>query len=441
MMMNHAVKYLIPIIILFASLFFTMHAHADDSEYDFDVSEFEKKPYDIGGLAGLTPGLMFTDQEAALYRLKYFRDGDLPDFMGMFDLELMLEGSYRSGNGTLNGRVDSFLDYDGLEWDYLVVVQEAFLSVQDSPAFVVNAGKKVMKWGKGYAFNPVAFLDRPKDPNDPELTLEGFYVVQFDYIRSFQGPLTTLAITPVFVPILGTMNEELGDGDGANVALKLYFLLWDTDIDLMAMAGMSTAPRYGLDISRNIISNLEVHGEVAFRHDEKKTVLTSNDEIENRKQNAVSTLVGLRYLAPFNTTFILDYYFNQLGYDNEQTREFYSFVENAYHIYETTENDKPMKLAGKASKGGYGKPYFMRNYGYLRISHPEPFDVVYLSLALTGMVNIDDGSFSAFPEVGYAGVKNFEFRFKAGALYGPPESEFGEKVSDYRAEFRMRYFF
>jgi hypothetical protein len=33
---------------------------------------------------------------------------------------------------------------------------------------VLDAGKKVVKWGKGYAWNPVAFVDRPKNPEDPE---------------------------------------------------------------------------------------------------------------------------------------------------------------------------------------------------------------------------------------------------------------------------------
>ncbi len=440
-MTKHAINNIISVFILLLLFAFSFPAQAEESQYDFDMSEFEKKPYEFGGLAGLTPALILPDQEAASYRLKYFQDGDLPNLMNLLDLELMLEGSYRSGNAALKGRVDSFMDYDGLEWDHRIVVQEAFLSVQDSPAFVVNAGKKVMKWGKGYAFNPVAFLDRPKDPNDPELTMEGFYVAHFDFIRSFPGALATLAVTPVFVPILGTANEELGDENGPNAALKLYVLLWDTDIDLMGMAGVSVKPRFGLDISRNILPNLEVHGEGAFRHDEEKALLTSSGELKNEKHDVVSSLVGVRYLAPTNTTFIIEYYFNQSGYSKEQTETYYSFAQDAYQIYGESENENPIKMAGKASKSGYGRPYHMRHYAYARITHPEPLDIVYLSLAFTGMINIDDGSFSAFPEMGYAGVENFEFRLKAGATYGPPESEFGEKTSDFKADLRMRYFF
>ena len=56
-------------------------------------------------------------------------------------------------------------DFKG--WDEDTRLFEAYLSVKPSPAFIVEAGKKVMKWGKGYAWNPVSFIDRPKNPEDP----------------------------------------------------------------------------------------------------------------------------------------------------------------------------------------------------------------------------------------------------------------------------------
>lgn len=47
-----------------------------------------------------------------------------------------------------------------------------------------------MRWGKGYAWNPVGFVERPKDPNDPELAREGYWMASADYIVNFTGPLT-----------------------------------------------------------------------------------------------------------------------------------------------------------------------------------------------------------------------------------------------------------
>ena len=136
--------------------------------------------------------------------------------------------------------------------------------MKPSSSLTLEAGKKTLKWGKGYAWNPVAFIDRPKNPDDPDLALEGFTVVTADYTRSFAGPLKTLSLTPVFLPVADQVNEDFGDRYYLNFAGKLYFLLYDTDIDLVFLSGGSKPPRWGLDFSRNITTNLEVHGEWAW---------------------------------------------------------------------------------------------------------------------------------------------------------------------------------
>ncbi len=61
-----------------------------------------------------------------------------------------------------------------------------------------------------------------------------------------------------------------GQINGLNFAGKLYLLLYDTDIDLMAMTGESKTNRVGMDFSRNITTNLEIHGEFAFINNQKK---------------------------------------------------------------------------------------------------------------------------------------------------------------------------
>ena len=120
-------------------------------------------------------------------------------------------------------------------------------------------------------------MDRPKDPDDPELALEGFVIASADYIRSFSsGPLKTFSFTPVILPSYGDMNDDFGETDHVNFAAKAYFLLYDTDIDLMFLTGGSKTPRYGFDFSRNIGTNLEVHGEFAFIRNFTKPLVDAN---------------------------------------------------------------------------------------------------------------------------------------------------------------------
>jgi hypothetical protein len=45
-------------------------------------------------------------------------------------------------------------------------------------------GKKSLRWGTGYAWNPVAFFDRPKDPDAPKLNLEGFILASASLIMN-----------------------------------------------------------------------------------------------------------------------------------------------------------------------------------------------------------------------------------------------------------------
>ena len=144
---------------------------------------------------------------------------------------------------------------------------EGFLSLNPSSSWKIDAGKKTFKWGKGYAWNPVAFIDRPKDPDDPEVGMEGFFALSADYTKSFDGPLKTVSFTPVLQPVYDHINAEFGKKDYLNLAGKLYLLLYDTDIDLIFLTGGSRTTRYGADFSRNMGTNWEIHGEIAYIKD------------------------------------------------------------------------------------------------------------------------------------------------------------------------------
>ena len=82
-----------------------------------------------------------------------------------------------------------------------------------------------------------------------------------------------------------------------------------------------------------------------------------------------------------------------------------------------------------------------RSYLYLRVSQKEPFDIVYWTPAVTGIVNTEDKSYSITPEISYTGITNIELRLRAMVLAGNRLSEFGEKQNDFRIELMARYYF
>ena len=265
--------------------FFPFPALSED-EYTFDLSEIEneieKKPYSFGGFLEFKPVLFGLDRDSAFYKIK-LHDKDEGSTLEQYNSRLRLEGSCHRGIAGLFFRADGSLWYGYEGWDGDITLLEGYLALKPNPGFALEAGKKVLLWGKGYAFNTVNFVSRSKDADDPTEPVEGYYLAVADWIKSFGGPLKTLAFTPVILPVAKSINDSFGEPDHINFAAKLYGLLWDTDIDLLFFTGKSRSTRYGLDFARNIISNVAVHGEFAWLPGFDKKSIDSEGNSPHRK--------------------------------------------------------------------------------------------------------------------------------------------------------------
>jgi len=414
-----------------------------EEEYKFDLSEIEKKPYHIGGYAELRPVVFWLDRDASLYKLKFF-NRDEGNTLEEYHGKLQLEGSFEKGIARLFVRTNFDLQYSYLGWEHndpKKMIYEGYLSLKPSDSLTFKLGKQTLLWGKGYAFNPVAFVSKPKDPDDPELALEGYITASVDYIKSFQGPLKTVSITPVIFPVYKDINDDIGTVNRLNFAGKLYLLFYDTDIDLMAMTGGSRTSRVGMDFSKNITTNLEVHGEFAFINNQKSRVIDSQGNISTSKFDTKSYLLGIRYLTASDTTFIFEYYRNGTGFSHLEMKDYFTFIDKGYDLFLSKGNDSLLKKAASVTQGNYGRSNPMKDYLYLRISQKEPFNILYFTPAITTVMNLNDKSLSLSPEFLYTGFTNWEFRLKGTALVGQKGAEFGEKQNDYRIELRVRYYF
>jgi hypothetical protein len=414
-----------------------------EEEYKFDISEIEKKPYHVGGYTEFRPVLFVLDRDAALYKLRFF-DQDEGNTIEEYNGTLQIEGSYEKGIARLFVRTNFDLQYSYLGWDHNEtkrMIYEGYLSLKPSDSLGFKFGKQTLLWGKGYAFNPVAFVSRPKDPDDPELALEGVITASADYIKSFSGPLKTFSITPVIFPVYDHINDDFGEIKHLNFAGKIYFLFYDTDIDFLFLTGKSRTNRFGMDFSRNITTNFEIHGEFAFVNNQTKRVIDSQGNISESKFDAKSYLLGIRYLTASDTTFILEYYRNGTGFSHLEMKDYFSFIDKGYDLFLSNGNDSLLKKASSVTEGNYGRPNPMQDYLYLRVTQKEPFDILYFTPAITGIMNLNDKSVSISPELLYTGITNLELRLKGIALVGQNGSDYGEKPNDYRVELRVRYYF
>lgn len=409
-------------------------------EFSFDASEFEKKPFEFTGYFEFRPESFSLNHDGAFYKLNFYNLAQR-DSLERASVAFKPSGKLRlGGDATLNFRAT--LDY---QRDNLGSVQhrrldEVFVSWKPDPGFTLDAGKIALRWGKGYAWSPVAFAERAKDPNDPELAREGFALLSADFIRNFDGPLQSAAFTPVLLPVSGNVNSDYGTASHLNAAAKLYLLYRDTDIDFTYLNSGSRSRRFGLDFSRNLGTNLEIHGEWARTADAQHPVADPAGNVRSERLDGVSYLLGLRHLSTNETTTIVEYYRNGSGYDSTRLRDFFQFVDNGLARFQADGGDALLQRAAGLAQGSYGQPNPGRRYLYLRMSQNEPFDILYLNTAVTTIANLDDRSFSIAPELVYTRVKNLELRLRMFFLHGGTHSDFGEKQNDRRIEFRMRYF-
>ena len=400
-------------------------------EFSFDIEEFAKSPWSLDGYLQGNVDYAGLDRDAALYRLGFLgQEEDAYRLQGGVELQAGLTFQQGPFKAYALGALQQ--SHDGEEWHDDALLYEGNLSWQVSSNAYVTVGKTLLRWGKGYAWNPTNFVGRSKNPSDPDLSLAGYWVALADIVKSFSGPLKTVAFTGVLLPVSDDINSAFGKEPHINVAGKLYLLLHDTDIDLMALSSGSRTVRYGLTVSRNITTNFEVHGEAALITDFQKSVVGADGIVTPDKYDAFGFLAGVRYLAPTNTTLIFEYYHNGNGYTKKEAEDLFRFIGDA---------DDSRLIAARPDLSSYQLPNFMRNYLYLKASQKEPFGWLYVTPVLFSILNLDDGSFNLIPEVSYTGVENLELRSRFSVLFGDDDTEYGDKVNDWKIEFRVRYFF
>ena len=436
------VKQLFPVIAALLSCMCTILpaglSWADES-FSFDVEEFEKKSLSFNGYFELKGEQSAINESGALARINFA--GEPTSTVERLTGAVQLGGSYSHAKANLHWLLMAAGQQDNESWYDTADVFEAYLGLKPVTNTAVFIGKKSYSWGKGYAWNPVGFINRAKDPNDPDESREGYVIFETEVIKTFTGDLQNAAFSGVILPVLQEVNEDFGRTHHVNLAAKLYLLYLDTDIDLVAFTGSSRSSRFGVDFSRNMTTNFELHGEAAYFSDLEKLILMEDGSSERHSSSAVSWLVGLRYLSSFDLTSIIEYYHNGSGYSESEMERFYNFVNDGGMELGQERAGTPLQQARSLAQQGYGRPFPGKDYLYGRFSLKEPADILYLTPALTAILNLNDQSFSMAPEIVYTGFTNWEMRLRFSFLGGGQETEYGEKQNSSKVELRLRYFF
>ncbi len=403
------------------------------SQEDFDSSTNEKK-LEWSGNLDVKYSLLQMSQTSPAYRLQFYSSKDISHYLSQYRIEPYLNAEYKSGSlGFFMKTHATYFSDDEASVDLF----EAYARYNPSLSFTMQLGKSVFGWGKGYAFNPVGYVNPLKDPENPELAQAGILSANVEYIKSFSsGSLQTFAAQALIIPTINTINNRFGEAKYTDVAAKLYFLFLDTDIDLMIYQGSRNPKRYGFDVSKNIMENLEFHTEFSLTQNADRYFIDNG--ILNRKSgNIYSYLLGIRYLNEWNTTVIAEYYRNGFGMRKDEFETYQNYLLNSLAI------GTPVAIQQTL---GISQTYFksntlMRDYLYVKITQPEPFDLLYFTPSVYTIYNLQDNSFLLSTNFTYKPETNLEFIIWYTSMFGKEASEFGSRQIEQKIELWMRAYF
>jgi len=405
-------------------------------EYSFDFEEFEKKPYEFIVNFKIQPDFTLLNKSSELYSLNFLNKEE-KDYWDSYNASLELKGSYEFSKFKLSLDIIDQLSYTANdEFENKFNIYEFFGNADFSTNFSLQIGKKSVKWGKGYIWNPVSFVGRQKDINDIEAGLEGFWLIKLDYVKSLSGILQNFSVTPVIVPVTEDINQDFQAGESVNFILQNYLLIKDTDLDFFLFMKDDKFQKFGFDLARNILPSWEIHAEYVFEKDVITDWWNSDFVIESTADDSHDYLFGTRILFGSNTTLIVEYLHNDAGLDAQQMKNFFDAVEFA-----VSESPDLVPIVKKYQSESFSAQFLMKDYLYAKISQPEPFDILYFTPSVFVLYNIKDKSEMIGGEFNYSRFENLNLKLKYNLLFGEENSEFGEKISSGKISFLMEYIF
>jgi hypothetical protein len=403
------------------------------SQEEFDSSTNEKI-LEWSGNLDVKYSLLQMSQTSPAYRLQFYSSKDISRYLSQYRIEPYLNAEYKSGSlGFFMKTHATYFSDDETSVDLF----EAYARYNPSLSATMQLGKSVFSWGKGYAFNPVGYVNPMKDPENPELAQAGILSANVEYIKSFSsGALQSFAAQAIIIPESNPINGRFGEAKYTDVAAKLYFLFLDTDIDLMIYQGSRNPKRYGFDVSKNIMENLEFHTEFGLTRAADRYFI--GDGVLSRENgNVYSYLFGIRYLNEWNTTVIAEYYRNGFGLSKTEYESYNNYLLNGLTI------GTPVAIQQTV---GISQAYFksntlMRDYLYVKITQPEPFDLLYFTPSIYTIYNLQDNSFLLSTNLTYKPETNLEFIIWYTSMFGKEASEFGSRQVEQKIELWMRAYF
>lgn len=366
----------------------------------------------------------------------------------------------------IKGHLNLHAFYDTQEGDSIsdvkVNINELFFNFFLGERLELDLGKEIIEWGTGYAWNPTAVISPLKNPKDPRDRLEALSGLEMVKLNLFLGGFT---ITGVALPELDFPREYayLPRWKSTEWAGKVYKLVEDIDLSFVAFGGGGSKSVLGMNFSRVLGNNLEVHGEIAGKEGSENFYLEKKSEEysvngtlvprvyeysqsrKDEKKIYSQYVLGSQYTFQNGINLAIEYFHNNEGYNNKEWSEIIEFLKYSNQAL----NDDRYNLQNGENMGNI---YLSRTNGYLNSLTGVRRNYLFLRGYIPSILrhsdteiillnSLDDGSSVIIPTLSYEPLGYLSLYLLMNIFLGRGESEFGILHENYTVNLGLKLFF
>lgn len=398
------------------------------------------------------------------YRLSVVDEGTL----SKLNLETPLNYHNRLLPQSTNGNEASgnlFLSYRGLSTslnlstlahnlsapDYNYSIREFSYDLSVTENFDITVGKKILKWGTGYAFNPTGVVEPQRSPSDPSDRLNQNEGRKLIAVNVFSGK-SSLTLVYVNDVQLESWKFRWGEED---FALRAYTFL--NGLDLSGVLHYTKGDRLeaGTNWSYVLGDNLELHGELLAKRgssslyhkiimlDNSEQIFTSDPYVpffEHSGQIFYKLVVGGQYTFENGVNVAVEYYRNTEGLSKSEWIQWMKFVKFQNGIQQGTiavppELIEPSRYNLLWALRTLSPRGTMRDYLFGR----EYYSIDGWSFEFLQLMNAGDASVVLVPTVTYRISKFFSLYGRFTSFLGENESEYGALFTKYSTNLGIQF--
>jgi hypothetical protein len=315
-------------------------------------------------------------------------------------------------------------------------VKELYVNWSVNSHWDITAGKKILKWGTGYAWTPTGVLDPPRDPRDPTDRLNLYQGRELLEARGTYGNHNFSAVfaSPAIYSKLRTSRT------GNQWAFKYNSLIRGFDYSLIgSFGGLGSPNRFGANATYVIGQSLELHGEFLAQRGSRLLYPLASAEADPRITYSAppfgylkehdpdlyfKALAGLNYTFVTGWNVVMEFYRDSEGLSGMESNRQISFITYNEELHALQAGPDPSRITLPAanllwSLQQYNRMIPAKDYFFARVSRSrmrQKWDVEGITL-----VNLRDGGSTWIPQVSYDFSQRFgaymRYNYYAGSRY------------------------